>query len=98
MQAASMSTKLILLAQSADELTRSAESHHSNGIQLAQLAMLIFAGLFVFAAYTTAKNGFTITTDKKITGVPAYVIAGVFIALAAGIALFAFAFFPGLAI
>jgi TRAP-type C4-dicarboxylate transport system permease small subunit len=87
----------VLLAQTGEELTRSARSYHSGGVLLAQAACLIFAGLFVYAAYTTAKNGFTITKTSKVTGAPAKVMAAVFLAVAVGIGVFAILFLPKMA-
>lgn len=56
----------VLLAQSAYELMQSARSHQSNGILLGQLAMLVFAGLFLYAAVTTVRNGLRSRARKNL--------------------------------
>jgi TRAP-type C4-dicarboxylate transport system permease small subunit len=85
-----------IAAQSAQELIRSGQRSYSFGIACGQAAFLVCAGMFVYGAYKTVKDGFKITKTRTVRGTSAKIIAATFLVAAVAVAVFAVVVFPRL--
>jgi hypothetical protein len=70
------------------------------GVAVGTLAMQAAAGIMglalLYGAYSTATKGFKVTEQRRLTGGPAYVVAGVLVLLAIGVAVGGIVYLPTL--